>query len=173
LYLTKQIKEQKKERKIIMIRVLGIASLTFLVDQLSKIYVVQYLNLREKLSIDVINPILNFRMAWNRGINFGLFNSGGNGAKIFLVALSFAICAGLLLWVRNSKDSVQTFSVGLIVGGALGNAADRIIFGAVADFLNMSCCGIRNPFSFNVADITIFIGAFTLLFYNKNEDRET
>ena len=156
-----------------MIRVLGIASLTVLVDQLSKIYVVQFLNLKEKLSIDVINPILNFRMAWNRGINFGLFNSGGNTAKIFLVALSVGICAGLLLWVRNSKDSVQKFSVGLIVGGALGNAADRIIFGAVADFLNMSCCGFRNPFSFNVADIAIFIGAFTLLFYNQNEERET
>ena len=155
-----------------MIRVLGTASITFLMDQLSKIYVVQYLNLKEKLSIDVINPILNFRMAWNRGINFGLFNTGGNAAKIILVALSLGICGGLLLWVRNSKDIVQTFSVGLIIGGALGNAADRIIFGAVADFLNMSCCGFRNPFSFNVADIAIFIGAFTLLFYNKNLERE-
>jgi len=156
-----------------MIRVLSTASITFLLDQLSKIYVVQYLNLKEKLSIDVIDPILNFRMAWNRGINFGLFNSGGNAAKIILVALSLGICGGLLLWVRNSKDIVQTFSVGLIIGGALGNAADRIIFGAVADFLNMSCCGFRNPFSFNVADIAIFIGAFTLLFYNKNLERET
>jgi signal peptidase II len=156
-----------------MIRVLSTASMTFLLDQLSKIYVVQYLNLKEKLSIDVIDPILNFRMAWNRGINFGLFNSGGNAAKIILVALSLGICGGLLLWVRNSKDIVQTFSVGLIIGGALGNAADRIIFGAVADFLNMSCCGFRNPFSFNVADIAIFMGAFTLLFYNKNLERET
>jgi signal peptidase II len=112
-------------------------------------------------------------MAWNRGINFGLFNSGGNAAKIFLVALSLGICGGLLLWIRNSKDIVQTFSVGLIIGGALGNAADRIIFGAVADFLNMSCCGFRNPFSFNVADIAIFMGAFTLLFYNKDIERET
>ena len=156
-----------------MIRVLSTASITFLLDQLSKIYVVQYLNLKEKLSIDVINPILNLRMAWNRGINFGLFNTGGNAAKIILVALSLGICGGLLLWVRNSKDIVQTFSVGLIIGGELGNAADRIIFGAVADFLNMSCCGFRNPFSFNVADIAIFIGAFTLLFYNKNLERET
>ena len=156
-----------------MIKVLGTASITFLVDQLSKIYVVQYLNLKEKLSIDVLNPILNFRMAWNTGINFGLFNSGGNAAKIFLVALSLGISVGLLLWVRNSKDMVQTFSVGLIIGGALGNAADRIIFGAGADFLNMSCCGFRNPFSFNVADIAIFMGAFTLLFYNKNLEKET
>ena len=153
-----------------MIRVLGIASITFLADQLSKIYVVQYLNLKEKLSIDVINPIFNFRMAWNRGINFGLFSSGGYISRIFLVTLSICICVGLFWWVRNSKDNIQGFFVALIIGGALGNAVDRIIFGAVADFLNMSCCGFRNPFSFNVADIAIFVGAFALLFYTRTEE---
>ena len=153
-----------------MIRIVGIASITFLADQLSKIYVVQYLNLKEKLSIDVINPILNFRMAWNRGINFGLFSSGGFVPRILLVSLSICICVGLLWWVRNSKDNIRGFFVALIIGGALGNAMDRIIFGAVADFLNMSCCGLRNPFSFNVADIAIFVGAFALLFYNSSEE---
>ena len=156
-----------------MIRVLVIASITFLVDQLSKMYVVHYLNLKEKLSIDVVSPILNFRMAWNKGINFGLFSSGGDVSRIFLVALSICICVGLLWWVRNSKNTIQIFSVALIIGGALGNALDRIIFGAVADFLNMSCCGFRNPFSFNVADISIFMGAFALLFYSKKEDYQT
>lgn len=153
-----------------MIRVLGIAITTFLVDQLSKIYVVQYLNLKEKLSIDVIDPILNFRMAWNRGINFGLFSSGGYPSRVILVLLSICICVGLLWWIRNSKDTIKRFCVALIVGGALGNAVDRIVFGAVADFLNMSCCGFRNPFSFNVADIAIFVGAVALLFYTKNDD---
>ena len=152
-----------------MIRVLGIALIIFLVDQLSKFYVVQYLNLKENLSIDVINPILNFRMAWNRGINFGLFSSGGYGPRIFLISLSICICVGLLWWVRNSKDNILQFCVALIIGGALGNTVDRIIFGAVADFLNMSCCGLQNPFSFNVADIAIFVGAFALLFYTKTE----
>jgi signal peptidase II len=153
-----------------MIRVLGIALITLLVDQISKTYVVQYLNLKEKLSIDVINPFLNFRMAWNKGINFGLFSSGGPASRIILVTLSICICAGLLWWVRNSKDLVQRFFVALIIGGALGNALDRVIFGAVVDFLNMSCCGLRNPFSFNVADIAIFVGAFALLFYTNNDN---
>ena len=139
-------------------------------DQISKTYVVQYLNLKEKLSIDVISPFLNFRMAWNRGINFGLFSSGGPASRIILVTLSICICAGLLWWVRNNKDSVQRFFVALIIGGALGNALDRVIFGAVVDFLNMSCCGLRNPFSFNVADIAIFVGAFALLFYTNNDN---
>jgi signal peptidase II len=156
-----------------MIRVLCIAFITFLVDQLSKIYVVQYLNLKEKLSINVLDPILNFRMAWNRGINFGLFSSGGLAARFFLVTLSLCICAGLFWWVRKISDPFAQFRVALIIGGALGNAVDRIIFGAVADFLNMSCCGFRNPFSFNVADIAIFVGAFALLFFAQNERKST
>ena len=56
-------------------------------------------------------------------------------------------------------------SGGLLVGGAIGNAVDRVLYGAVADFLNMSCCGIRNPYAFNVADISIFIGAIGLVFF--------
>ena len=52
---------------------------------------------------------------------------------------------------------------GLLVGGALGNVIDRITWGAVADFLNMSCCGIDNPYAFNIADISIFAGALGLI----------
>ena len=60
-----------------------------------------------------------------------------------------------------------------MVGGAIGNVIDRILYGAVADFLNMSCCGFENPWSFNVADISIFIGAFGLiLFTGRDKDRD-
>jgi signal peptidase II len=59
-----------------------------------------------------------------------------------------------------------------LVGGALGNVVDRVLYGAVADFLNMSCCGIENPYAFNVADVTIFVGAFGLiLFGGKTQDK--
>ena len=150
--------------------VTGIASLTFIVDQTSKFYVVQFLNLREKIAIDVINPILNFRMAWNTGINFGLLDSGGNVSRWGLIFFSVAISVALFWWIRKSKSLLRQSCVAMIIGGALGNAVDRIIFGAVADFLNMSCCGIRNPFSFNVADIAIFVGALILIFWDKNEE---
>jgi signal peptidase II len=59
--------------------------------------------------------------------------------------------------------------VGMIVGGALGNALDRVVYGAVADFLNMSCCGIQNPFTFNVADIFIFAGAFAIVIFDEKK----
>ena len=54
--------------------------------------------------------------------------------------------------------------IGLVIGGALGNVFDRLYHGAVVDFLNMSCCGINNPFSFNIADVWVFAGAFGLIF---------
>ena len=150
-------------------KVLGLASCTFLIDQSSKFYVVHYLNLKERISIDVLNPILNFRMAWNRGINFGLFDSGGDTSRFALIALSIVLSACLLWWIRNAENFIRQLSVSLIIGGAMGNAVDRIFFGAVADFLNVSCCGLRNPFSFNIADIAIFIGAVTLIIWDKNE----
>jgi signal peptidase II len=78
----------------------------------------------------------------------------------------------LYWWVRSNKDAAIRICVGLIIGGAIGNVIDRIIFGAVADFLNMSCCGVNNPFSFNLADIAIFLGAIGLIFFNKTERLE-
>jgi signal peptidase II len=58
-------------------------------------------------------------------------------------------------------------SAGLLIGGALGNIIDRIYYGAVVDFLNMSCCGINNPYSFNVADVFVFAGAFGLVLFSS------
>ena len=152
-----------------MVRLYFIVLIVLAIDQISKIYVVHYLNLQEKLAIDVLSPVINFRMAWNTGINFGFFGSGGNGSRMILIFVSILICLMLHWWVRSSKDNVIKVLVALIIGGAAGNTIDRVIFGAVADFLNMSCCGIRNPFSFNLADVAIFFGAIGLIFYNKKE----
>ena len=77
------------------------------------------------------------------------------------------------LWVRREEPGRWAqISAGLLVGGALGNVIDRVIYGAVADFLNMSCCGIENPYAFNVADISIFAGAIGLILFtggSKND----
>ncbi len=57
-------------------------------------------------------------------------------------------------------------AAGLLIGGALGNVIDRALYGYVLDFLNMSCCGIRNPYVFNLADVFIFAGAIGLAFFD-------
>ena len=126
--------------------------------------------LDSRLAIDVWPPFLNLRMAWNRGVNFGLFYDEGQVMRWVLIALALAISGWVWIWSRREahKPLVQV-SAGLLVGGAIGNVIDRIAYGAVADFLNMSCCGINNPYAFNVADITIFAGAIGLVLFTGSD----
>lgn len=138
----------------------------FGLDQVTKLAIVHGLNLRDRGEIDVFPPYLVFRMAWNQGINFGLLAHGSDLARWGLVALALAISGWVIWWMRSERGNWKAeLSAGLLVGGAIGNVIDRIAYGAVADFLNMSCCGIENPYAFNVADISIFVGALGLVFF--------
>ena len=69
---------------------------------------------------------------------------------------------------RAAAGWARALGVGAIVGGALGNVWDRLQWGAVADFLNVSCCGIANPFAFNLADAAIFVGAVVLVLFARD-----
>jgi len=141
------------------------AGAVFLADRLSKWLVVDGLDLDRLGRIEVVPPFLNFVMAWNTGVNFGI----GAGPPWLLVALALAISAALVWWVlrraaraeagARRRAAVLAWGAALVIGGALSNAWDRARFGAVADFLNMSCCGIANPYAFNIADVAIFAGA--------------
>ncbi|MEM8536253.1 MAG: signal peptidase II [Pseudomonadota bacterium] len=112
-------------------------------------------------SVEVFPPFLVLRMAWNRGVNFGLF--ADYDMRWVLIGVAFAITAGVIWWLNRTGGSKWVYlSGGFLIGGAMGNVIDRFFYGAVADFLNMSCCGINNPYAFNVADICIFIGAIGL-----------
>lgn len=147
-------------------RVAAIAAAVFALDQTTKWLVVWYLDLARRGEIDVAAPWLTFRMAWNRGINFGLFAGEGEASRWLLVALALAITGWVLWWVaRTPQGPWARAAAGVLVGGALGNVVDRVAYGAVADFLNMSCCGIENPYAFNVADISIFAGAVGLVVF--------
>ncbi|WOI55439.1 signal peptidase II [Palleronia sp. LCG004] len=140
------------------------AGIVFLLDQVTKVLVVQILNLASRGSIDVLPPFVNFRMAWNRGVNFGLLSGDSDATKWILIAVALAISGWVILWLRRERQGKWAMiSGGLLVGGAIGNVVDRLIYGAVADFLNMSCCGVENPYAFNVADIAIFAGAIGLI----------
>jgi signal peptidase II len=143
----------------------------FLADQATKYLVVHWMNLREVGSIDVLPPLLNLRMAWNYGVNFGLFAGDSSSTRWILIGIALMIIAFVLYWLRKENfGSIGLISAGILVGGALGNIIDRILYGAVADFLNMSCCGLTNPFSFNIADIAIFAGAFGMVLFGGETD---
>lgn len=145
----------------ILLRVAIASIVSFGLDRLSKIIIVQWLNLASIQKLSVWPPYLNFVMAWNKGVNFGFLN--GFDARWLLVVISITASLALTLWVRKKSGWALALASGAVIGGALGNAYDRVIYGAVADYINVSCCTIRNPYSFNVADVLIFGGAIFLV----------
>lgn len=148
------------------------AIIVFALDQVSKFVIVFWLDLVNRGAIDVLPPYLNFRMAWNRGVNFGLFAGNSDIMRWFLVGIAIAISAWVVWWMVSERPGRRAMIAGgLLVGGALGNAVDRVLYGAVADFLNMSCCGISNPYAFNVADISIFLGAIGLVLFASGDTK--
>lgn len=137
--------------------------LAFGTDQASKYGVLYGLGLVEVGRLDVFPPVLVFISSLNTGINFGLFSGLPAAAQWGKVALALAICVGVLWWgARSFQARIEWVFAGLLVGGALGNVVDRVIHGGVIDFLNMSCCGVVNPFVFNIADVWVFVGAIGL-----------
>jgi signal peptidase II len=116
------------------------ALVVFVLDQISKAIILLWIDLDTKLSVDVLPPVLNLRMAWNDGINFGLFPGAG---RWLLIAIALIISGWVIWWMRRDRPGRWAMiSAGFLLGGAMGNVIDRILHGAVADFLNMSCCGI-------------------------------
>lgn len=137
----------------------------FAIDQISKYLVIHVMELWRIRAVDVLPPVLNFRYGENRGINFGLFSGESDYARWFLIVLALAICLFVFIWARRTPMSKWAYTAaGLLIGGALANVLDRLVYGYVLDFLNMSCCGIDNPFVFNLADVFIFAGAIGLVF---------
>ena len=145
---------------------IALASLVFFgLDRLSKIVIVERLDLASIQTIPAWPPYVKFVMAWNKGVNFGFLD--GFDARWLLVATSVIVSAALVAWARNKSGWASMLACGAIVGGALGNAYDRVVYGAVADYINVSCCAINNPYSFNVADVWIFGGAIFLVLSNE------
>ena len=138
-----------------------VALAVVLVDQIAKIAV---LSRSDQLTADStpITPFLDLSLRWNRGISFSLFARDSASAETALVALTLAATALLAWWLRRSRTGLAAVGLGLIIGGALGNAIDRIIHGAVVDYLDLHAFG-RHFFVFNLADAAINIGVVLLM----------
>ena len=160
---------QQRVINIGMYKILLFSFVFLALDQVSKWFVVFYLELEQKLYLNLNNQFMNFYMAWNKGINFGLFEGDSTVQAYILTGISIAISIVFFIWLRNSTSLLIQILASLVIGGALGNAIDRLLYGAVADFINVTCCGIRNPYSFNLADVFIFIGLIGLLIFKFDE----
>ncbi|KMW60156.1 Lipoprotein signal peptidase [Candidatus Rhodobacter oscarellae] len=148
-----------------MSRMYLIALAVFLLDQASKYYILYVVHLDTLRFVEVFPPYLNWAMAWNTGINFGLLSGDSPVTKWVLIAVALLVTGWVAWWMTHPHRPMARIFAGLLIGGALGNVVDRLLYGAVADFLNMSCCGFDNPFSYNVADIAVFAGAIGLIVF--------
>jgi signal peptidase II len=145
---------------------------SFLLDQITKYLVLVRLDLAARHEVPVLPPFLQFRMAWNEGVNFGLFPAAHDLGRWLLIGLALAISAWIWAWAARDRTNARLqVGAGMVIGGALGNVVDRIVHGAVADFLNMGLPGFDNPFSFNVADAAIFLGALGLVLFAHPGDQ--
>lgn len=150
---------------------LSIAIATLISDQLSKYWILNYvLDTYPYLKITSFFNIVN---AWNTGVSFSMFSSGSMSGKFILSAAALMIVAALLWWLFKEKNRLLQAALGLIIGGALGNVADRIRLGAVFDFLDFHVSGLHWP-AFNLADSAICVGAAIILieglFFNKKDE---
>jgi signal peptidase II len=136
-----------------------IAALVFAFDQLSKFWILRIVNLDEREPIQ-ITPFLDLAMAWNKGVSYGLLSTE---MQILLVVLSVVIAGTLVVLLTNATKPLLAASYGLLIGGALGNALDRLLHGAVADFVHFHW-GTYSWYIFNVADIAIVAGVAALLY---------
>lgn len=152
-----------------LLTALSAAAAIIIIDQATKYVVVERMNLREVGAIDFL-PFLNFRMAWNTGVNFGLLSSESGAGRWLIIVFTAALAAALIGAAAQSRRRAVVIGLGVAAGGALGNLIDRFTYGAVADFLNVSGFGIRNPWSFNVADIAVFAG-FALVLLLASQPR--
>ncbi|QQR70029.1 MAG: signal peptidase II [Alphaproteobacteria bacterium] len=140
---------------------LALAAVLLVLDRLTKLMVMgAVLPLPPPRRIPVL-PFLDLVAVANRGVSFGLFNDHGLPAIVF-VGISLAVTVFLLIWLCRGVSLWASLALGLVIGGALGNTLDRILLGAVFDFLDFHIAGWHWP-AFNLADSGIVIGVALLL----------
>lgn len=113
-----------------------------------------------------LSSIFDLTMVWNKGVSFGMLGADGPLGRFLLVGFSVAVALALIAGLMSLGPFKvtrrwQAIAFGLIIGGALGNAVDRALYGAVADFLNFS--GLMFPWVFNVADVGINLGVAAIV----------
>ncbi len=147
----------------------SIATLIIILDQVSKLFVSDYL-VKDGGFVQYFS-FFNLVYAWNTGVSFSMFNNHGAIGAIILSVVAIGVVIGLLWWLYNEKEKIIVIALGCIIGGALGNVIDRLRFGAVFDFLDFHYKSYHWP-AFNVADSFIFIGACVIaihsIFFSSN-----
>ncbi len=141
---------------------LGIALLTFLIDQAQKVWMLYVYDIGAK-GVVTLTPFFDLVLVWNPGISYGLLPQDSALGRLGLILFALAASLALAIWLASVQTRVATVSIGLIIGGALGNALDRLLYGAVADFFSLHAFGLE-WYVFNIADTAIVAGVVGLLY---------
>ena len=131
-------------------------------DQASKLYLLFVYDLPNRAPLR-LGPLFDFVLTRNRGISYGLFQTQGPLGQWLLLGFKVAAVIALAVWLTRARDRLTALSLGLIIGGAIGNAIDRIAYGAVADFFSLHAFGYQ-WYVFNIADMAIVAGVVGLLY---------
>jgi signal peptidase II len=143
-----------------------VALMAAVIDQAVKLWLLFVVDLGGR-GIVSIAPFLDLVLTWNTGISYGLFRQEGPLGQWALLALKAIAVALLWIWLSRAASRLTAFSLGLIIGGAVGNAIDRFAYGAVADFVLFHVSTANFSFKwyvFNLADVAIVAGVIGLLY---------
>jgi signal peptidase II len=142
----------------------GLAALAL--DQASKLWLLFVFDIANR-GVVRVTPFLDLVLTWNVGISFGWFQSDSQLGQISLMVIKAAAVIVLAIWMARSRTVLATVALGLIIGGAIGNAIDRFAYGAVVDFALFHVQIGGNTFNwyvFNLADAAIVAGVAALLY---------
>ena len=150
-----------------------LAVCVFGLDQISKPWILSVFD--GGVRFVEVTPFFNLVLVYNRGVSFGLLSNDSSFGPYILAGLAIAIALAIYYFLLRKTDKrIMVIACGLIIGGAFGNALDRLVYGAVVDFLDFHIAGYHWP-SFNVADCAIVVGAFLIaydgLFGTPNEPK--
>ena len=139
---------------------------TLIADQASKLWLLFVFDLAPR-GVVRVTPFFDLVLTWNHGVSFGWFQSESPMAQIILMGVKALAVVALAIWMARSHTRLATVALGLIIGGAIGNAIDRFAYGAVVDFALFHVeIGEKtlNWYVFNLADVAIVAGVAALLY---------
>jgi signal peptidase II len=142
------------------------AVVTLIADQASKLWLLNVFDIAHRGTVRV-TPFFDLVLAWNIGISFGWLQNDSQMAQLSLMAIKAIAVVLLAIWMVRSHTVLATLALGMIIGGAIGNAIDRFAYGAVVDFalLHVEIAGkTYNWYVFNLADVAIVAGVAALLY---------
>jgi signal peptidase II len=145
---------------------LSVAGLVCVLDQALKLWLIFGYRLGQKGLVHLA-PGLDLVLTWNTGISYGLFPQDSAAGRWILIAIKVMAAILLTIWLARAGTRLTALALGLIIGGAIGNAIDRLVYGAVADFVLLSITTETSRFDwyvFNLADAAIVAGVIGLLY---------